>query len=326
MSSMIRPFVPADIPRMVEIINSQVPEPTTVEDFERDEQNRPVTVILERHVAVNPGGYMIGYGFAEHAPWHKPGEFFTRARVEKPYQRQGAAGALQRRAEEWAIQQGAVKLNTDIRENDPESQAWAERRGFVREHHIFESTLNLKAWNPEPFLDSVVIARDQSIRFTTLAQEGADEAGFHKYYELQKELSKDVPVFGENPFPSYADWIKWIKGNPRFRADAVLLAADRDRWVALSHLEPLPNGGVYQGLTAVDRAYRGRGISLAIKVVALSWAKAEGYPHNRTNNHSANAPMLATNRRLGYKPEPGFYTYGKQVLSSTPLRFPGGRP
>lgn len=313
MSFTIRLFEQTDIPRMVEIINTQVPEPTTVEDFERGERNRPASTKVQRYVAVNADGLMIGYGFAEHAPWHKPGEFFHRVRVEKPYQRQGAAAKLQRLAEAWAIEQGAAKLNTDIRDNDPDSQAWAERRGFVREHHIFESTLNLKVWNPEPFMDSVVTARDNGIRFTTLAQEGADEVGLHKYYELQKELSKDVPVFGSNPFPPYEDWIKWFKENPRFRAEAVFLAAKGDRWVALSHLEPMANGNIYQGLTAVDRSCRGQGVSLAIKVLALSWAKAEGYPQNRTNNHSANAPMLATNRRLGYVPEPGAYIYGKQV-------------
>ncbi len=313
MSFAIRPFEPTDIARLVEIVNSQIPEPTTVEDFERGERNRPATVKLQRYAAVSADGHMIGYGLAEHAPWHKPGEFFYRVRVEKPYQRQGAAAALHKMVEAWAIEQGAAKLNTDVRENDPDSQGWVERRGFIREHHIFESTLDLKTWNPEPFMDSVTAARDKGVRFTTLAAEGDDEAGFHKFYELHKVLSKDVPVYGENPFPNYEDWIKWFKDNPRFRSDAVFLAAKGDQWVAMSQLEPMANGNVYQGLTAVDRSVRGQGISLAIKVVALGWAKAEGYPQNRTNNHSANAPMLATNRRLGYVPEPGVYVYGKQV-------------
>jgi hypothetical protein len=37
-------------------------------------------------------------------------------------------------------------------------------------------------------------------------------------------------------------------------------------------------------------------------------AKKEGMSTIRTNNDSENAPMLAVNGKLGYIPEPGFYT------------------
>src|SRR5687768_12049361 len=36
-------------------------------------------------------------------------------------------------------------------------------------------------------------------------------------------------------------------------------------------------------------------------------AKKEGMRYVRTHNDSKNAPMLAINRKLGYKPEPGYY-------------------
>jgi RimJ/RimL family protein N-acetyltransferase len=63
----------------------------------------------------------------------------------------------------------------------------------------------------------------------------------------------------------------------------------------------------------LERAYRGRGLSLAIKVVALIWAKEQGYPYARTYNYSANQRMLASNQRLGYLPQPGFFQVFKQL-------------
>jgi hypothetical protein len=33
----------------------------------------------------------------------------------------------------------------------------------------------------------------------------------------------------------------------------------------------------------------------------------------RTNNDSKNEPMLAVNRKVGYKPEPGYLRYRKSV-------------
>ena len=59
--------------------------------------------------------------------------------------------------------------------------------------------------------------------------------------------------------------------------------------------------------TGVDRAYRGRGLALATKLVALRRAREWGAAYARTNNDSQNAPILAVNRKLGYTPHPGYY-------------------
>jgi len=57
----------------------------------------------------------------------------------------------------------------------------------------------------------------------------------------------------------------------------------------------------------VDPAWRGRGIALALKLLAIACARRYGVTYISTNNDSENAPMLAINRTLGYQPEPGYY-------------------
>ena len=63
----------------------------------------------------------------------------------------------------------------------------------------------------------------------------------------------------------------------------------------------------YNAFTGVERDYRGRGLAQALKLLAVRFAQHYGAAYIRTNNDSQNAPMLAVNRKLGYRPEPGKY-------------------
>jgi RimJ/RimL family protein N-acetyltransferase len=54
--------------------------------------------------------------------------------------------------------------------------------------------------------------------------------------------------------------------------------------------------------TGTLRAYRGRGLALAVKLASIAWAREHGVTSMQTNNDETNAPMLAINRRLGYRP------------------------
>ena len=66
-------------------------------------------------------------------------------------------------------------------------------------------------------------------------------------------------------------------------------------------------------ITGVLPAYRGRKIAQALKLIAIRYAKARGANYIRTDNDSENAPMLAINRKLGYKSQTGVYLLYKQL-------------
>lgn len=63
-------------------------------------------------------------------------------------------------------------------------------------------------------------------------------------------------------------------------------------------------GLAWHGMTAVRRAWRGRGIAGALKRATIAWAGANGLEAIETANDVDNAPMRAVNRRLGYRPMP----------------------
>ena len=95
--------------------------------------------------------------------------------------------------------------------------------------------------------------------------------------------------------------------------EAQFFAVDGNEWIGLAGLESVPDSNVmHNTFTAVERAYRKRNIALALKLLTLDYAKRHGVSHIRTDNDSTNAPMLAINRTLGYKPVPGVYRMTKE--------------
>jgi RimJ/RimL family protein N-acetyltransferase len=54
--------------------------------------------------------------------------------------------------------------------------------------------------------------------------------------------------------------------------------------------------------TGTMRAHRGRGLASAVKLASIEWAARNGIVQLATRNDETNAPMLAINRRLGYRP------------------------
>lgn len=306
----LRPVTPADYPRMVEIVNAQVREPVTADDLAREDRHRVKEDPFFRLGAAAADNRLVGYGLTLSGAGHRPDEFWLRVRIDPAYQRQGLGRALYDQIMAYARSKGATRLESSVREDDPDAYAWAERRGFVKEYHLFESTLSLPDFDPIPFRDTVEKVRTTGIRFTTLAAETKDGdriATLRRYYEFSSLLATDIPGQADRPKYPWEPHLDWVLNDPNWRDDLVLLAVDGNRWVALCQLAPQNSGALYNSFTAVDREYRGRGIALAFKVWSLEIAKSLNAPYIRTNNHSVNQPMLAVNKRLGYVPLPGHY-------------------
>ena len=70
---------------------------------------------------------------------------------------------------------------------------------------------------------------------------------------------------------------------------------------------------LWQGLTGVRRAARGRGIAMALKLRTVRYALDRGVEHIKTWNDQYNRPMLAINEALGFERQPAWITYEKDL-------------
>lgn len=135
------------------------------------------------------------------------------------------------------------------------------------------------------------------LAFTTLAELGDTAEHRRKLYELNKTCAADIPERGE--FYSFEEYLAVRIEVPGYDAAGVVVALDGTEWVGFSMTSIRP-GFAFSEMTGVLAQYRGRGISLALKVLAIEFARKSGRRWLRAFHHPANAAAIGMNRRLGF--------------------------
>ena len=199
-------------------------------------------------------------------------------------------------------------------ESDAGAMGFAARYGFVERDRAFESGLDLATFDADAHAGAMLAASARGLRMSTVAAEDSPEMR-RKLYVLTQLLERDVPSVTPRPEMTFEEWAAFAIHGPHARLDLFVLALDGDQPVALSNVLGLPGGFAYNAMTGVGRAHRGMKLGLAVKVEALRLAKAAGFTHVRTDNHQRNAPMLAINARLGYRPLPALVEFERARAS-----------
>ena len=102
---------------------------------------------------------------------------------------------------------------------------------------------------------------------------------------------------------SFEDWAELVLAYPLFTADGSFVAYVEGEPAAVSLLVADPESGrAANWFTGTRRPYRGRGLGTAVKLASIAWAREHGIVELVTDNDETNAPMLAINRRLGFRP------------------------
>lgn len=294
-----------DAAEMARLYSYTVVEPITPETARewwtlREGEIR-VTVLAENEHGA------IGYWDVGRETWMKPGRFYLRVVVMPEARGRGLGTQMYEAALRTACEHGATHIESRVYETDSASLKFAEARGFTIVHHNFTSTLDLTSFDEHLFDGLMTRVRDQGFRFFSLAEVGVTEENKHKLYEVNRAAALDNPG-NDGVFPDFYAFSKDVFEASWFRADTQLLASHGDRWVGISAVGFYPeNGYAYNAFTGVLREYRGRGLAQALKLQTILMARRQGMRYIRTRNDSKNAPMLAVNRKLGYRPEPGYY-------------------
>jgi GNAT superfamily N-acetyltransferase len=306
----LRPLDPAlDFPPLVELLRYTAGGVlVTVEQLFDWHRSAPPDRVREQTVALDASGALVGYGDAGRDTWMRPGRFWASVVVAPEARSRGLGARLYGGIDAFARAHGATELDGEVPENSAAGARFAERCGFTVRRHIFESVLDLATFDETPHRAALEAAEASGIRFLTLADEGNTLAAQRKLWALNRDTGHDVPGREDEPFQPFEDFQRSVFGATWFRADGQILAADGDAYVGLAAIGYFPERQMaYNMHTGVARAYRGRKLAQALKLLAARRARAYGATTLRTNNDAHNTPMLAVNRKFGYRPEPGYF-------------------
>lgn len=307
----LRPYTEDDMQRIVELINQVNSMPTTVERFRWGEDHREKDEPFHRLMAEDETGRVVGYGVASMPRTSPKGWWGLRVVVEPASRGRGAGRTVYEAVAKIAVDAGALRLEGNVRDDDAHSMAWLERRGYVKEHHMFESTLDVTNFDPGAWTGEAAKTEKMGISLVPFGRNRSEEE-VNNLYDLAMALFHHMPGVEGRQSPSQRQWRDWVLNSPEADPDGTFIAVDGDRWVGLTGCIFRQGSDAYTWFTGTLPEYRGNGTALALKLVCIAYVKQRGWKRMRTNNHSKNPGMLRINEKLGYQPEPGTYQVYKQ--------------
>ena len=236
--------------------------------------------------------------------WHAPagvarGERQRRAGRARPRRRIGALPS----SRAWARGLGYAELMATGQEDDAESLAWAERRGFAEVGRNSRLVLDLTA------IDVAGVAPPDGIEIVTWAERPELAAGM---YEVACEAYPDVPGEEDAELRPFEEWLSMDMQGAGDRPEATFVALAGDEVVGTpSSRSRAPGRRVaMHDMTGVRRAWRGRGIAGALKRAEIAWAKENGLRAPRDAERGAKradppaqrAPRLRRRAGLDHRP------------------------
>jgi GNAT superfamily N-acetyltransferase len=95
--------------------------------------------------------------------------------------------------------------------------------------------------------------------------------------------------------------LEYLIDQGRLVGDACYIAFKGGEVVAVTLVVRAGAREAYFTYTGVLRPYRGLGLAKAVKALALAKLRELGYLRASANNNIANKPIVAVNRKLGFK-------------------------
>jgi len=305
----IRNFDPeTDIPALAALESLCESSPVTEDEMRNQDSKWGSESVRCRLVATLADGRVCGYAEAGRRVHVKPGQFRIWVIVAREMRLQGIGALLYQKVHEFALANRATFYKSQVRDNDPLALRFAEKRGFNVTRHKFESVLALETFDSSRFAGVVETLQAEGIRFFSFADTNGSEEDQRKLYEINTLLGHDVPgneLESVRPFEQFA---ADVFGGHWFQPDGQIFAAVGDRLIGLGAAGIIHPGVGYNLMTGVLREYRGRGIALALKLLCIEFCQKHDLKSIRTHNDSQNQSILAINRKLGYRAEPGWFT------------------
>jgi GNAT superfamily N-acetyltransferase len=298
----VRPFRPADAAGAVAVLDAVVPYLVTTPaafawqlalgDAAPERQRVWVATAGDRIVGLVRAGLAVA----------SQSRGFVIPFVLPEARRRGVGSALVAAGEAYARSLGATSVRAWVAD-DPVAVAFAEHRGLSRGMAASFQSLDLRAF---------AVPRPRPPAGVEVLPGTALDDDPRPLYLVDAEASQDIPSY-DGDGVDYETWRSRAWDRPDMD-HALTTVVTVDGAVAGYSLAQTDGRDRYwSAMTGVLRAFRGRGLAKVAKVDSLGRARDAGYRVAYTANDETNAPMLAVNRRLGYRPAATQWRYDKAL-------------
>ncbi|WP_329458561.1 GNAT family N-acetyltransferase [Streptomyces sp. NBC_01497] len=221
-----------------------------------------------------------------------PGQASANPQVHPAHRGRGVGTLLLRGAEEHLVAAGATEVFSWVLD-EPEHRAFAARHGYrpgraAHFQHLDLTTAELPPPGPLP----------AGVRLRTFADYADDP---RPLFAADAEVTADEPGDVTQQLADFGDWSTSTWHDPRLDHALTSVVEVDGRVAAFSLAHTDGRTRYWSGMTGTRRAFRGRGFARLAKTDSLRRARAAGITEAHTENDADNAPMLAINRRLGYR-------------------------
>ena len=229
-------------------------------------------------------GTLAGHGFAGRSSF---ADGFAEPRVLPEHRRHGIGSAVLEALFAFHRSLGHVSVASHV-EDEP-SLGFATAHGFVEIDRQVEQIRVIAPDEPEP-------PRVDGIEFASVAD---DPGLLTRAYRVAEQGYADMPLAGGT---ASVPLDEWLRDEATLPGGSIVALADGEvvGYAGLIAFNDDPTRAE-NGLTAVDRAWRGRGLAAAMKRRQLAWAAANGLREIVTWTQQGNEAMQHVNVGLGYR-------------------------
>ena len=290
MARVIRVATFDDVPRAAALRQRAWPDSIiTAEGMQHFLEATPERV--ERQLlAFEEAGELVGWATAGREWWRSdPTHGFVEIAVDPAFRGRRIASQLMDEVEAHLSRLGVTTTRGES-VDEPAARALAERRGFTESGSSSTSAVDPRTVQPLPLPPEVIV-----VPFREL-----DDP--EPVWALDVEVSQDIPNEEFDTLP-LDEWSNTFWRSPVVDDDASLAAFVDGELVAMTMIRiDRDSGRASNNLAGTRRAFRGRGMATSLKSQSLARAAELGATIVITENEERNAPMLAVNAKLGYRP------------------------
>ena len=188
---------------------------------------------------------------------------------------------------------GNDSIQGEVRENDAESRAFLERRGFVQVGAEKAVVLDLEAASNRPTSSRrPACGSCRASRSPTCSRRCTSSASRRTRTSPARRASQ-----------TFEQWRSHEIDRPTRRPELCFIALAGDEVVGYAALQVFGDEA-HHGLTATRRDWRRRGVATALKRAEIAAAKRAGFRRLITESEERNEPMRRLNEKLGFVPSP----------------------